>query len=63
MLRLWVLIGPVVIGLVAVVPRKRSWGPITYSRRSFVGGPVTGRVVEVLVFAALIVLVVVAVTH
>ena len=60
---LWVLIGLVLVGLVAVVPRKRSWGPITYSRRSFVGGPVSGRVVEVFLFAALVVLVVLAVTH
>jgi uncharacterized membrane protein len=61
---LWVLIGLVVIGLIAVVPRKRSWGPITYRRRSFVGGPFSGRIVEVVLFAALIALVVLAaITH
>jgi hypothetical protein len=60
---LWVLIGLVVIGLIAVVPRKRSWGPITYSRRSFVGGPFTGRVGEVILFAALIILVVLVIVH
>ena len=63
MLWLWLLLGVVVLGLVAVVPRKRSWGPITYRRRSFVGGPVTGRVLEMLLFAALIILVVIAITH
>lgn len=63
MLWLWVLIAIVALGLVAVVPRRRSWGPITYSRRSLVGGPITGRVLEVVLFAALIVLVVLAITH
>jgi uncharacterized membrane protein len=62
-IRLWLLIGLVVIGLIAVVPRKRSWGPITYSRRSMVGGPVSGRVLEGVLFAALVVLVVVAIMH
>jgi hypothetical protein len=60
---LYVLIAVVVIGLIAVVPRKRSWGPITYRRRSFVGGPMTGKVVGGFLFVALGVLVVLAVTH
>jgi hypothetical protein len=60
---LWALIAVVLVGLIAVVPRKRSWGPITYRRRRFVGGPVTGRVMEVLLFVALAVLVVIAVAH
>jgi hypothetical protein len=59
----WLLIVAVVVGLIAVVPRKRSWGPITYRRRSFVGGPVTSRVAEVLLFAVLIVLVVFAIVR
>ena len=63
MVVLWVLIAVVVVGLIAVVPRKRSWGPITYRRRSFVGGPISGRVVSALLFVALIVLVVLAVTR
>ena len=57
------LIVAVVIGLIAVVPRKRSWGPITYRRRAFVGGPITGRVVSLLLFASLLVLVVLAITR
>jgi hypothetical protein len=60
---LWLLIAVVVIGLIAVVPRKRSWGPITYSRHSLVGGPVTGRILSTILFVALIVLVVLAVTR
>lgn len=63
MLWLWVLIVAVVIGLIAVVPRKRSWGPITYRRRSFVGGPISGRVVSALLFVALVILMVLAFTH
>ena len=63
MIWLWVLIAVVVAGLIAVVPRKRKWGPITYQRRSFVGGRRTGRVVGVLLFAALIILVVLAITR
>ena len=63
MLWLWVLIGAIAVGLIAVVPRKRSWGPITYRRRSFVGGPITGRVFGTLMFVALVVLVVFAITR
>jgi uncharacterized membrane protein len=62
-LSLWVLVAVVVIGLIAVVPRKRSWGPITYRRRSFVGGPLTGRLLGTLLFAALVVLLVLAIEH
>jgi len=60
---LWILIGVIVLGLILVVPRRRSWGPFTYRRRSFVGGPVTGRVLGTLLFVALVVLVVLAFTH
>jgi len=60
---LWVLIVVVVIALIAVTPRKRSWGPITYRRRSFVGGPVTGRVLGTALFLALVILVALAVTR
>jgi hypothetical protein len=60
---LWVLIVIVVLGLIAVVPRRRSWGPITHRRRSFVGGRVTGRVVGTLLFVVLVILVVIAITH
>jgi hypothetical protein len=58
---LWVAIALVVVALVAVVPRKRSWGPVTYSRRSFVGG--RHRMLGVLLFVALVVLVAIAITH
>jgi hypothetical protein len=58
----WVLIGAVVVGLVAVVPRRRKWGPITYRRQSFVGGPVSGRLLSRTLFVALVVLVAIAVT-
>jgi hypothetical protein len=58
----WVLIGAVVVGLVAVVPRRRKWGPITYRRQSFVGGPISGRLLSGALFVALVVLVAIAVT-
>lgn len=57
---IWVLIAIVVLALVAVVPRKRSWGPITYRRRSLMGGPVTGRLLGAVLLIVLTVLVVIA---
>jgi hypothetical protein len=60
---LWIALAVIVIGLIAVVPRKRSWGPITYRRRSFVGGPFTGRILGFLLFVALVVILALAVTH
>jgi hypothetical protein len=56
------LIGAAVVGLVAVVPRRRKWGPITYRRESFFGGPISGRLLSGVLFAALVVLVVIAIT-
>jgi len=60
---LWLLIALVVVGLVLVVPRKRSWGPVTYRRKSFVGGPISGRALAIVLVIALAVLLFLALTH
>ena len=60
---LWVAVAAVVVALFAVVPRKRSWGPITYRRRSLIGGPLIGRVLAVGLTVTLVVLLIVAFTR
>ncbi len=60
---LWIAVAAVVVALVAVVPRKRSWGPITYRRRSMVGGPLSGRLLTIGLTVLLVVLLVVAFTR
>jgi hypothetical protein len=60
---LWIAVAAVVVALVAVVPRKRSWGPITYRRRSVIGGPLSGRLLSVGLTVLLVVLLVVAFTR
>jgi hypothetical protein len=60
---LWIAVAVVVVLLLAVLPRKKSWGPVTYQRRSLIGGPVSGRILAVGLTVALIVLVLLAVTH
>ena len=53
----------VAVALIAVVPRKRSWGPVTYRRKSVVGGPLSGRVLAVGLTVLLLVLLIVAFTR
>ena len=60
---LWIAIGVILALLIAVIPRKRSWGPITYRRRSFIGGRVSGRILGLLLTVALIVLLVLAISR
>ena len=60
---LWIAIAVVVVALIAVVPRKRSWGPVTYRRKSVVGGPLSGRVLAVGLTVLLLVLLIVAFTR
>ena len=60
---LWIAVAAVVVALVAVVPRKRSWGPITYRRRSMIGGPLSGRLLTIGLTVLLVVLLVVAFTR
>jgi uncharacterized membrane protein len=60
---IWVAIAIVVIALLAVLPRKRSWGPVTYRRKTVVGGPLTGRVLAVVLTVLLVVLLLVALTR
>jgi len=60
---LWIAVAAVVVALVAVVPRKRSWGPITYRRRSVIGGPLSGRLLTIGLTVLLVVLLVVAFTR
>ena len=60
---IWVAIAIVVIALLAVLPRKKSWGPITYQRRSLIGGPLSGRVLAIGLTVLLVVLLVVAFTR
>ena len=60
---LWIAVAAVVVALVAVVPRKRSWGPITYRRRSVIGGPFSGRLLTIGLTVLLVVLLVVAFTR
>jgi hypothetical protein len=60
---IWVAIAVVVIALLAVLPRKRSWGPVTYRRKTVVGGPVSGRFLSIGLTVVLVVLLVVAFTR
>jgi hypothetical protein len=60
---IWVVIAIVVIALLAVLPRKKSWGPVTYQRRSLIGGPLSGRVLAIGLTVLLVVLLVVAFTR
>jgi len=60
---LWIAIVAVVVALLAVLPRKRSWGPITYRRRTLVGGRLSGRVLALALMITLVVLLIVAITR
>ena len=60
---LWIAIAVVVGALIAVVPRKRSWGPVTYRRKTVVGGPLSGRVMAIVLTVSLVVLLIVALTR
>ena len=60
---LWLAIAVVVVALIAVVPRKRSWGPVTYRRKAAVGGPLSGRVMAVGLTVLLVVLLIVVFTR
>jgi uncharacterized membrane protein len=57
---LWIAIAAVVAALIAVVPRKRSWGPVTYRRKTVVGGPLSGRFMAIVLTVLLVVLLIVA---
>jgi uncharacterized membrane protein len=60
---LWIAIAVVAVALIAVMPRKRSWGPVTYRRKTVVGGPLSGRVMAIVLTVLLVVLLIVAFTR
>ena len=60
---IWIAVGVTVALLIAVIPRKRSWGPITYQRRSLIGGRISGRILGALLTVTLIVLLALAIAR